>query len=498
MSRYSKPDVPEPKPASSPPVRVRFTGRDSYIVVLGLFLGLAVLKFGNPVILEAALPAPKSLAEAWAYAWPPHWSLMLVWLVALPGAWLIYRNGLCWHSHRALWLLPLAWLGWQLVSATHTVYPEMTAFALCQFAGCIICYFLGAMVVGSGRGLRLVLAGLLAAFAFCLVRAVVQYSIEFPQEQKELIEGERTGWTNYAPEVIAELKHDRVIISTNGVDIANPIILKKYAKRRVHGTLVYPNALAGIVLLLWPVTLALAVGSKRHLRPRVRVPTIALTVFLGAGALFGSGSKSGWLIALGMAAVWVFTLDWPRHLKALALVVTLAGGLTVFAVRFHDYFAAGATSVSARLDYWRAGVRIALDHPLFGTGPGTFQRPYAEIKNPQAEMARLAHNDYLEQFSDSGMVGGVVYLAWIALMLATIGRKVWPRPRVESPRPDDATDDPESESLVHFMLFLGLLGWFCQGFSEFELYVPALAWSAFLLTGALVNGAPRHSVRPVE
>jgi O-antigen ligase len=40
-------------------------------------------------------------------------------------------------------------------------------------------------------------------------------------------------------------------------------------------------------------------------------------------------------------------------------------------------------------------------------------------------MARLAHNDYLEQFSDSGIVGGMFYGAWIVLSLLTIGRRVW-------------------------------------------------------------------------
>jgi O-antigen ligase len=104
-----------------------------------------------------------------------------------------------------------------------------------------------------------------------------------------------------------------------------------------------------------------------------------------------------------------------------------------------------------------------------GTGPGTFQRPYEQLKSPEAEMARLAHNDYLEQFSDSGIVGGVFYAAWIVLSLATIGRQVW---RFGEP--------------MTFALFAGLLGWFVQGFGEFSLYIPALAWTAFTLLGCLL------------
>src|SRR6185312_10056714 len=84
--------------------------------------------------------------------------------------------------------------------------------------------------------------------------------------------------------------------------------------------------------------------------------------------------------------------------------------------------AKGATSVGARFDYWRVAARVAISHPIVGTGPGTFQRPYGYMKRPESEMARLVHNDYLEQFSDSGFIGGLSYLGWIILLFWTIGR----------------------------------------------------------------------------
>ena len=58
-----------------------------------------------------------------------------------------------------------------------------------------------------------------------------------------------------------------MIITTNGLDVANPAILTKFAKGRVNGTLVYPNALAGIILLLFPVSLVLAFNSTRKMKP---------------------------------------------------------------------------------------------------------------------------------------------------------------------------------------------------------------------------------------
>jgi O-antigen ligase len=85
-------------------------------------------------------------------------------------------------------------------------------------------------------------------------------------------------------------------------------------------------------------------------------------------------------------------------------------------------------------------------------------------------MARLAHNDYLEQFSDSGIPGGLAYVAWLILALAVAARKVW--------RTGDA---------FWFAVFLGLTGWFAQGLGEFGLYVPGLAWPAFTLLGCVIG-----------
>jgi hypothetical protein len=446
------------------------TGTRLYALVFGLFLGLAILKFGNPVILDQKITPPVSPAEFWVDAWPTHWGNWVLLPLALAGAGLALALRPRWPGTRRLWLLPLLWFGWQLLSAAGTVDEKLTATTLCQFAGCLACYFIGALVVGRERALQWLLIGVLAAFAFCLIRGVNQRLFEFPQSRQMLVEGTQTGWTNLPPEMLVELKRDRVVITTNGVDVPNPAILAKFAKGRVMGTLVYPNALAGIILLLLPVSLVLSCRSTKRLRPPLPAVVMALTIFLGGLAFFWTGSKLGWLIALAMGGVCLFRRPWPARLKWTALIAVMAIGLGIFAVRFHGYFAAGATSVGARFDYWRAAVETTAQHPLLGTGPGTFQRPYEQIKSPDAEMARLAHNDYLEQFSDSGIAGGTLYTAWIVLALAAVGRRVW-----------------RSADLTIFVIFLGVLAWFIQGFGEFSLYVPALAWTAFTLLGVLQN-----------
>ena len=87
-------------------------------------------------------------------------------------------------------------------------------------------------------------------------------------------------------------------------------------------------------------------------------------------------------------------------------------------------------------------------------------------------MTRLTDNDYLEQFSDSGIPGGICYAAWILLALVILGRRVW-----------------NSGSPLTFAIFAGLMGWFVQGIGEFSLYVPALAWTAFTLLGGILGSS---------
>ena len=481
-SRSRPTDTPAPSEGAKAGVR----GTTLYALVFGLFLGLCIWKFGNPAILDHKIIAPKTFEEFLNVPWPLHWANWILLPLAIIGGLLVFKNRNLRQSDKSeignreweikwLWLLPLVWLGWQFLSAAQTVDATLTSATLWQFSGCVACYFLGALLLSREQLSRWLLIGVLAAFAFCLVRAVNQRVFEYPAERQSLVEGERSGWTNFPPEAVTAMKLDGIIITTNGLDMVNPVIMKKFEKGRVSGTLVYPNALAGIILLLWPVSLALAFGATKNMRALVRLAAMALTAFLGAAALFWSGSKLGWLIAIGLAGLYLLRLGWPKKLKWLAVAAVLVLGLGIFAIRFQHYFATGATSASARLDYWRAAVQTTAAKPVFGTGPGTFQRPYAELKSPDSEMARLAHNDYLEQFSDSGLVGGVAYIGWIGMALVFIGRRVWP-----------------SRDNVSFGLFAGLLAWFLQGFGEFSLYLPALAWSAFTLLGLLIWQKPKE------
>ena len=90
-------------------------------------------------------------------------------------------------------------------------------------------------------------------------------------------------------------------------------------------------------------------------------------------------------------------------------------------------------------------------------------------------MALLAHNDYLEQASDSGLPGAVLFAAFVAVSLVRLHRRC-------------------AEDWLRFAVWLGLLGWALQSFVEFGLYIPAVGWVAFWFLGWLW-GLPELAVR---
>lgn len=443
-----------------------------WTVLVGGLLGLGLLKFGNPIILDSRIPAPKSLSEAWSEPWPADWGFVAVTALVILGA--VSRVHLVQGKrvpHRLPFLLPLAWLAWQLIATQSSVDTSLSHPTTRHFGGLVFCWFMGCILSASHRSWpRWLLIGILLAFAICLVRATNQRLGGFQRDRQMLLEGEKSGWTNFTSADLLEMQSNGMVLSTNGNLVANPMILLKLERARVHGTLVYPNALAGAILLLFPVALFLALRETHMLRRGLRPVVISLTGFLGIGCLYWTGSKSAWLIAMAQLGVVVWHFPIPRRVRTLALSLGVVVGLLAFALRFQGYFAAGATSVSARFDYWRAAVTTAMTHPFVGTGPGTFIRPYAALKAPEAEMTRLVHNDYLEQFSDSGLVGGLMYLAWIGWALTTGGRAVM------------TVGEP-----LYQLLWLGTAAWFVQGFVEFSLYIPGLAWIAFTFLGALTG-----------
>jgi hypothetical protein len=428
-----------------------------FAALFGAFLGLALLKFGNPPITEKWVTAPSNYWEfLLGYPWPIAWAYWLLVPVGVAGIAAAH-----WKSAAPGWLvgLPLVWLVWQFISGTRSVDPGLTAPTLRHFTACVVCFYLGYFSLSRVRRIWWFWVGLLSGFALVL-------AVGWEQQFGGLKESRDYFFQHVYPYM---------------KDVP-PDYLKKISSNRIFSTLFYPNALAGALLLLLPATLAALWQLRGLLTPAARGFLMALVGTGGLGCLYWSGSKGGWLLTLLVGLVALLRVPFSRQLKVVLVIGVLLAGLGGFFWKYSAFFQKGATSVSARFDYWRAAVQTAKVKPFFGSGPGTFAIAYQKVKRPESEMARLVHNDYLEQASDSGMPGLLAYVLFIVAALT----RGYPKAR--------KTAAPGRDDWLMFSVWLGVLGWSLQSLVEFGLYIPSVAWPAFTFLGWLL--ALKRSTTP--
>lgn len=415
--------------------------------LFGSFLGLSLLKFGNPPIMEKWVTPPGGFYEfLFGYPWPMTWAYWLLGFIALVGLFVAR-----WRLNAPKWLvlMPLAWLVWQLLATVQSVGPQLSQTVLRHFVASMVCFYLGLFALGRGKCLWPFWISLLAGFLLVLASG-------WQQHFGGLEETRRYFFLYLYPQV-KELP---------------PEYLKRMSSNRIFATLFYPNALAGALVLLLPAMLATVWRMRRRLTTSARRFLFAALATTGLASLYWSGSKGGWLVMLLLGLIALLGSSFSKQLKITLVAVILIFGLAGFFWKHHGFFEKGATSVVARFDYWRAAVQTATARPFFGTGPGTFSIAYQKFKRPESEPTRLVHNDYLEQASDSGVPGFMLYVIFIS------GALFYGHARLRQ-----SGCDGESQL---FPVWLGVFGWSLQSLFEFGLYVPALAWLAFALMGWLL------------
>ena len=433
--------------------------------VFGVFLGLALLKFGNPPIMEKWVAAPDTFWDfLLGYPWPITWGYGLLGLTGIAGL-LAAR---C-KTGAPTWviLLPAIWLVWEIVADTRSLDPALTAATLKHFAACVLCFYLGLFSLGRVKNLSPLWFGLFCGFFLTLA----------------------AGWEQHFGGLKETRRYFFLYIYPQMTEVP-PDYLKKIASDRIFGTLFYPNALAGALLLLLPPAVAVLLRANRF-TPAARLLLAGLAVTAGLGCLYWSGSKGGWLLMLATSMVALWRLPLSRALKATLLGMVLLAGLAGFFLKHAGFFEKGATSVGARFDYWEAALKTVQANPVFGTGPGTFFIPYQKLKRPKSEPARLVHNDYLEQASDSGLPGFLAYATFvIAALVFSFPKAAFrcsPVPSMDSASLRESLWKlTQTDESLRFSIWLGVLGFSLQGLMEFGLYIPALAWPAFALLGWLL------------
>lgn len=415
-----------------------------FAVLFGSFLGMALLKFCTPSVMDKLVEMPVKGIEWIVFTWPMQVAYPLIVLLGAVGLFAVRLKAVV-----SKWLvtLPAVWMLWQVVAGTQTASPELTNGVLVHFLICLVCFYLGLFCLDREGVAMPLLWPVAIAFGLMLYVGLDQH-LGSLQASRDYF------WTYIYP-TLTSVPAEYVM---------------KMKSNRIFSTVFYPNAFAGALLLLLPLLLAWIWQAKERFTLGARVLLCTLLAAPSAACLYWTGSKGGWLLALLLCLVALLHQAFSVRIKITLVILLLVGGGAGFYLKNRAYMERGATSVVARFDYWRAAWQTVTSKPVFGSGPGTFAIAYQAVKKPESEMARLTHNDYLQQASDSGLPGLVTYAGFIGGMLwVTYRRLDW------------------QKTPLACGVWLGLLAWALQSLFEFTLYIPSLAWIAFALMGWLLG-----------
>jgi hypothetical protein len=293
---------------------------------------------------------------------------------------------------------------------------------------------------------------------------------------------------------LAALTLVQEVLLSNGTTLMgfSNILLETSADQPVarhSGPLSDPNFWARILVLFVP--LALSLWSYRE-QGKLRWCWLATATMLCIGTYL-SGSRGG-LISLGLAVILWFILMGKPAKTLLLIPILLAllwrtpiwSGLEQLTEIQETRSGQGDPSVVGRLVALEGGLRLFLDHPILGVGPGNFTLALEDYpQRPPAEIA--PHNVYLEMAAEGGLVG---LLAWILFYGSAIFVAV--RALILSDPSEDLID-PSFSTLLARAAIAGLLGW---AVASVSIHLTYLQMASVVI--GLAAGLDVHMRRVIE
>jgi len=215
------------------------------------------------------------------------------------------------------------------------------------------------------------------------------------------------------------------------------------------GPWINPNQFAGYIELMCP----LAFGLFLFYKPRVRgdeswrekfvsfftVPGIHWHLFLGFAtvlmvlSVFVSLCRGGILSIVVAGVVFLFLVKWkfPGRGKITVLAIILClflaiswFGWGIIISEFNQGVDSAGNINDGRLAQWTDVLEIIKDFPVFGAGFGSFFFIYPLYKTISDNyIYEHVHNDYLELFTDGGVIGFIL-AAWFVLAVLLHGLKM--------------------------------------------------------------------------
>ncbi len=254
------------------------------------------------------------------------------------------------------------------------------------------------------------------------------------------------------------------------------------------GSYVDRDHYAGLMEMVVPVSAAYVLSRPRRdplngmLWFAVVVPVVSLLL---------TGSRGGFISLLVEVAILGWVMIWRsplpgRQMRVAALGLAVVAGTALCFWFVPTYVLAKIGTINSyvaetwegnRVTLWRNSLRIFREHPLTGTGMGSFVTVYPAHQTEVSDLVtEHAHNDYVEALAETGLAGGVLILAALVLFFSIAFRNLFVQLR----------RDPGWIQLGAAIACCGLL---IHSLFDFNLQIPAnAAWFAFCAGLASLSG----------
>ena len=249
--RARKPPVSAPPRAPGGQTTAAPSRRDTvWAWALGLLFAIVILKWGGAIVLNDRVTAPRGLAEWLLNPWPYPSLLPLAFGGIAVAAWWTFGKP---RPDRVTWLL-LGWWAWQGVAWLGSEDRALSGLVWGHATCALGAWFLGRCALARFRAAQGFWIPVLAAFGLVLGSGFLQH-YGGKEEMRAFVERhERTGWKDLPAEQLQALVASGALMrQPDGSYGLHEEYRKRLESDRICGTMGgYPNALAGLILLLGP------------------------------------------------------------------------------------------------------------------------------------------------------------------------------------------------------------------------------------------------------
>jgi putative inorganic carbon (HCO3(-)) transporter len=292
---------------------------------------------------------------------------------------------------------------------------------------------------------------------------------------------------------------DQIIKSGDQGGLSIPInsgILYRLKSQRPFSTFLFPNAYAIYLAIVGSLTIGFIWSMWEKIKKSagagkwLLVALLATLCILIPWNLWLTKSRGGMMSAASVLLVFLIIGFWrkkkPSAEKLVAAFIVLA--ITMTFIAGGEAFSAESApaydesfwtrikdtaSIKQRITYWKAALEIVKDNPWFGVGWGAFEKAYPRYMILGGYPVKLAHNNYLQVWAETGIAGLNTFVGMWLAFLYTFWRKVRP----------GAAGDLRG---IACGLGAGVIAFLVNNLVDIALYLPPLMYFVYMILGLLV------------